>query len=502
MNDDELKKLWQQQPLRESTPSTKDLISAMQSKASLLRRCLEARDFREIVACALVVLVFGVLYFTVYRSPLSRAGVWIVIGGAIFIAWKLVRTRRRTPPAPPGATVVESLRAELILVRSQVRLLGSVLWWYLLPGFIGVTVATWGLGIDPVSKTLATGFFIAVDAWVYWLNQRAVSQELRPLETQLQSLLHAAETGEPPEETQAADLRAIVVSMAAADRVKPVEFKVAFWQLAVFGIPGIVGIWFFLIFSFARDGQDWTEEEPAPVAVAQALPSEEADRYSTVARTIVALLNAGNVAGVQTMFTPKMNAALPPTKSAEFFADLATRYGRIEACEGPLGNGHKRWPAFRLRCKRGEMTMSLALTAEGKVSGLYFRPRAKPALVKKPFLLRLFSWQHLAWLPPFFLGGLLYTWLIQKSTERAVGISTLGIHLARGHVLVLWDEIAEVRPMRFLHIRNLWLIRPSGEKTLMHWTPLERHADLMAAVKECAPANHPIREYLPLLTRS
>ena len=98
MNDNELKKLWQQQPLREPTQSTTDLISAMQSKTSLLRRCLEARDFREIVACALVVLVFGVFYFTVYRSPLSRAGVWIVIGGAIFIAWKLVRTRRSKSP--------------------------------------------------------------------------------------------------------------------------------------------------------------------------------------------------------------------------------------------------------------------------------------------------------------------------------------------------------------------------------------------------------------------
>ena len=108
MNDDELKKLWQQQPLREPAPSTAPLISAMQSKASLFRRCLDARDLRELVACALVIIVFGCFYFTVYREPMSRFGVWIVIGSTLFIAWRIVHTRRTTPPAPPGATVVES----------------------------------------------------------------------------------------------------------------------------------------------------------------------------------------------------------------------------------------------------------------------------------------------------------------------------------------------------------------------------------------------------------
>ena len=37
MNDDELKKLWQQQPLREP-PSAAQLVSAMQKQTSQLRR--------------------------------------------------------------------------------------------------------------------------------------------------------------------------------------------------------------------------------------------------------------------------------------------------------------------------------------------------------------------------------------------------------------------------------------------------------------------------------
>ena len=80
-----------------------------------------------------------------------------------------------------------------------------------------------------------------------------------------------------------------------------------------------------------------------------------------------------------------------------------------------------------------------------------------------------------------------------------VGISNLVIHLCKGQTLILWDEIKEVRPFRFLHVRNLLLIKETGEKTRMHWTPLERHSDLKAAVEGFAPANHPLRKYLSLL---
>jgi CubicO group peptidase (beta-lactamase class C family) len=367
MNDNELKKLWQQQPLRDP-PSAAQLISAMQNKTTLLRRTLDARDFRELLVCAVLIIIFGWFYFTVYREPIARVGDLIVIGSTIFIAWKIVHTRRTTPPAPPGATIVESLRAELKSARAQSRLMGSVLWWYVLPPTVGLLIATWGLPIDLAAKIFSTLMFVAVDAFIYWLNRWARSKQILPLEAQLQSLLHSAETGEPIGETHVANLRPIVLSMAAAEQVKPAEFKVAFWQIALYGEIGLVGIWFF-------------------------------------------------------------------------------------------------WMLGR---------------TDGSIPRIFFP-------------------QHLVWVVPFFLAGLLYSWLLQKTTKRAVGISTLGIHLHKGQNLFLWDEIKEVWPFRLLNIRSLWLIRESGEKTLMPWTGLERQSDLKAAVESFAPANHPIRKFLSLL---
>jgi hypothetical protein len=370
MNDDELKRLWQEQPLSEPTVSAAQLVSAMQNKMTGFRRLLDARDLRELLGCVLVILIFGYYSFN-ERTPVVRLGWLIVIGGSIYSGWKLAHARRTTRPAPPGATVVESLRAELKSVRTQSRLLGSVLWWYLLPPIIGLLVATWGMKINLHAKIPATLIYLAGYAFVYWLNRRELSKELVPLEAQLQSLLHSAETGEPLDEAHVATLRPTVLAMASAGHVQPIEFKVAFWQVALYGEIAFVGFWFF-----------------------------------------------GNLS--RTNF------------------DLS------------------------------------------------FMVEPRP----------------LAWLVGFFLAGLLFSRLVQKITERAVGISPLGIHLVLGQILIPWDEIKEVRVLRVLNIRSLWLIRESGEKVIMPWSSLERHSDLKTAVEDSAPANHPIRKYLSLLTRT
>jgi hypothetical protein len=313
-------------------------------------------------------------------------------------------------------------------------------------------------------------------------------------------LIHSAETGEPLDETHVANLRPIVLSLAAAEQVKPVEFKVAFWQLALWGEIGFVGIWFFSMLSLTVEKEHWLFGVPAREKVAQTARVEETNRYSVVARQLIDRVNTGDYTTVQKLFNPEMSKLLPPQKASDFFTRLAVRFGNIEKVEGPIASSGG-WTVFRLDCQRGELTLLVALDANDKICGIYFTPEHKRSGNIGSLVRRLFSWQHLLWLPPFFLAGLLFSWLLQKMTRRAVGISTLGVHLHKGLNLILWDEIKEVRPLRILNIRSLWLIRESGEKTITPWTSLERHADLKAAVESFAPANHPIRNCLALLKR-
>jgi hypothetical protein len=511
MNDDDLKKLWQQQPLRNPDTSAAQLVSAMQNKTTELRRTLLARDVRELSACVFVGIIFGIYYF-IEPAPVSRVGALITVAGAIFIACKILYARRATPAAEPDATLVESLRAELHSVRTQSQLLRSVWSWYLLPLAVGVLVFLWGLQFGGsgftfgviVFKIVFTLFSLAYDVRIYRLNQRARAHQLLPVEAQLESLLRSAETGEPLDETHVVTLRPIVLSMAAADRVKPAEFKIAFWQIALYGEIAAIGFWFLLMLGLTMFNDHWKTKKQVVATPATSAPSfhfEATNRYTVVARKLVDLLNAGDYAAVQHLYNPQMSDAFPPNVESDFYTQLTARFGNIERLDGPTGNGYHGWTAFRLHCQRGELTMSLALDSDDQIAGLYFKPVHRPFANFMSFVLQLFSWQHLLWLVPFFLGGLLYSWLLQKTTERAVGISNLGVHLHKGLNLILWDEIKEIRLFRLLNIRSLWLIRESGEQTIMPWTGLERHSDLKAAVDSFAPENHPIRKYLALLTR-
>jgi CubicO group peptidase (beta-lactamase class C family) len=369
MNDDALKELWKGQHF-EALPALSDeaQIAAMRTRMDSFDKTISGRDYGEVAACVFIFGWFGWDLFFRKNSTLTQAGCVVLIASAVFIAWKLIWSKRRLPKAEPNAPIFDAVKVELQKVENQIGLLKSVAWWYLLPLLVGVLMCHWGGPNGVPSKLIYSAVVLALYVFIYWLNQRAVKNNLLPLKRELASLLHAAETGEPLDQTHIANLRRIAFAMTAAGQVKPVEFKVAFWQLAIYGVPGIVGIWFF-----------WM-----------------------LART------------------------------------------------------------------------------EGNIP-------------------RIFLPQHLLWGALSFLGGLIYTWLIQKTVKRAVGISPLGIHLQNGMNLILWDEIKEVRPFRFLNIQNLWLIKESGEKTPMHWTPLERHTDVKAAVEQFAPANHSIRQYLSLL---
>ncbi len=144
MNDDELKTLWQQQPLREPVPSAAQLISAMQNKTSrcFAAFCLTLRDIRELVVCAFVIIVFGCFaFFSLrYASRADFASRRLDCHRKHHFAspGKLIHTRRTTPPAPTrrdNRRTISAGRTEFGAQSQSRLLLGSVLYgWYLLPG--------------------------------------------------------------------------------------------------------------------------------------------------------------------------------------------------------------------------------------------------------------------------------------------------------------------------------------------------------------------------------
>jgi CubicO group peptidase (beta-lactamase class C family) len=190
MNEQELKELWRKQK-PEATPPVdpRAQIEVMRAKMSQLHRNLKARDFRELAASALVIVAFG-LFFFVLPYPVTRIADLIIIGGALLISWKLTACRRRALRPDAGAPVAVWLKQERARVHHDAELLRTVMWWYLIPLWLGTNLFFWGLPNQPLAMNIGfTALTIIMNVWIYRLNQSARQKQLLPLQDELEALL-------------------------------------------------------------------------------------------------------------------------------------------------------------------------------------------------------------------------------------------------------------------------------------------------------------------------
>jgi hypothetical protein len=192
MNDSELKELWRRQAMiaAPETPSDAEVIERMNARLRKFGRDLFWRDVREVAACAFIVVWFG-SYLLWHLSLLSQIGCWVVILSAIMISAVLLIARRLDRAAAGPVSVSDSLRAQLRSVRRQERLLSNVLWWYLLPSFVGAELFVLGLGISGANVWTLTGVLAFTAAVVYFANWYAVRTKLRPLISEIQETLES-----------------------------------------------------------------------------------------------------------------------------------------------------------------------------------------------------------------------------------------------------------------------------------------------------------------------
>jgi hypothetical protein len=193
MNDTELKELWRRQtPIATpSVPPDAEVIERMNARLRKFGRDLFWRDVREVAACVFIVVWFG-WYLLGNLSLLSQIGCGVVILSAIVISAVLLIARRLDRAAEGPVSVSDSLRAQLRSIRRQERLLANVLWWYLLPIFVGVELFVLGQKISTANAWTMTGVLAFTSAVVYFANRYAVRTKLRPLILEIQQTLESA----------------------------------------------------------------------------------------------------------------------------------------------------------------------------------------------------------------------------------------------------------------------------------------------------------------------
>jgi len=115
-------------------------------------------------------------------------------------------------------------------------------------------------------------------------------------------------------------------------------------------------------------------------ALFQSCFAQDTESYSKVANKLIELINAADYSGIENLFNKDMSEALPLDKSTEFFTGLTSHCGKLQKLDQPKRSVEE--TMFPVHCERGLLDMTLALDAQNKIAGLYFKPHvdtSKPA---------------------------------------------------------------------------------------------------------------------------
>jgi hypothetical protein len=175
----------------EATMSDAQVMTQVLARSRELDRVLRWRDAREGIAAVVVALFMTPLL--AQGTLLSRVGVLVILIGVAVILTVLLRSQRGVRP-DAGWPLAEVLRAERARVDQQIRLLRSILWWYIAPLAAGLTLLTLGsAGVTWFSTSYLV--VVALMNWgIYVLNQRAVRKDLLPRREELDRLLSQLES--------------------------------------------------------------------------------------------------------------------------------------------------------------------------------------------------------------------------------------------------------------------------------------------------------------------
>lgn len=198
MLEQELKEIWKTASQAEKIKfNLSRLMIDLNDKMRSIERAIRRRDRREIVAAVLMIPIYGYL---AYEIPfmVSKIGSVLILIWCIYVIFKLRNVQKKKRTKDLSLSFSEQLVSQKTQMTQQAKLLDTVLYWYLLPPYIGNIIFIFGLSdpteygwsnilldqLLPLPLPYKIGYLIfgaVTSGVILWLNKSVVKKTLKPL---------------------------------------------------------------------------------------------------------------------------------------------------------------------------------------------------------------------------------------------------------------------------------------------------------------------------------
>lgn len=153
------------------------MLTMAMERANRFDRMIKLRNWREAAGGVMLTAIFA---FIAWESPnaLARTGNVVVAASGLWYVFCMLRYGHEPRTAAPDGSLTDFQQALLRKYDYQIRLLKNVKYWYLLPPYVGLLLASAGILMANAAKGqpgwpqwIAVAVYTAVFGFVWWLNE-------------------------------------------------------------------------------------------------------------------------------------------------------------------------------------------------------------------------------------------------------------------------------------------------------------------------------------------
>lgn len=205
MIEQELKNIWNSSSrTTQISIETNQLIMELSSKVNNMQKKIRIRDFREISASVIGIIIFSYLLYEI-PFPITKISCAFSIIWFVFVIYKFRKSKKQNTTNDLSSSLTDQLGHQEATMQQQAVLLSSSAYWYAIPPFVINFLFILGVGnpsdynwtnslaqsILPLTITFKIVMLIGLAffyAFIIWINKRVVTKEINPLLKSIRSM--------------------------------------------------------------------------------------------------------------------------------------------------------------------------------------------------------------------------------------------------------------------------------------------------------------------------